>query len=132
MNSYLKQLLEWVNQNENIEEQELIQALFLLRAHYSLAGIVVICQRIFTLIGDDELPEFRDELNTLKIISRLQDSNKYPHFFSKTTDRNRHKPTPLRPYTGDSGICDLLLIQAGLSQNNESFNTVIMWFLEQI
>ena len=75
MNSYFKQLLEWIKQNENIEEQELIQALFLLRAHYSLAGIVVICQRIFTLIGDDELPEFRDELNTLKIISRLQDSD---------------------------------------------------------
>ncbi|WP_312051490.1 tyrosine-type recombinase/integrase [Acinetobacter schindleri] len=110
----------------------MIQALFLLRAHYSLAGIVVICQRIFTLIGDDELPEFRDELNTLKIISRLQDSEKYAHFFSETIDRNRHTPTPLRPYTGDSGICDLLLIQAGRSRNNESFDTVIIWFLEQI
>ena len=67
MKSYFKKLLECINQNENIEEKELIQALFLLRAHYSLAGIVVICQRIFTLIGDDELSEFRDELNTLKI-----------------------------------------------------------------
>lgn len=132
MKSYFKKLLECINQNENIEEKELIQALFLLRAHYSLAGIVVICQRIFTLIGDDELPEFRDELNTLKIISRLQDSEKYAHFFSETIDRNRHTPTPLRPYTGDSGICDLLLIQAGRSRNNESFDTVIIWFLEQI
>ena len=79
MKSYFKKLLECINQNENIEEKELIQALFLLRAHYSLAGIVVICQRIFTLIGDDELSEFRDELNTLKIISRLQDSEKYAH-----------------------------------------------------
>lgn len=131
MNEYLVQLLECINQNENIEEKELIQALFLLRAHYSLAGIVVICQRIFTLIGDDELPEFRDELNTLKIISRLQDSEKYAHFFSETIDRNNIL-TPLRPYTGDSGICDLLLIQAGISQNNESFNTVIRWFLDQI
>lgn len=49
MNIYFKQLIEWMKQHENIEEQELIQALFLLRAHYSLAGIVVICQRIFTL-----------------------------------------------------------------------------------
>ncbi len=57
MNIYLEQLLEWINQNEHIEEQKLIQALFLLRAHYSLAGIVIICQRIFTLIGDNELPE---------------------------------------------------------------------------
>ena len=57
MKSYFKKLLECINQNENIEEKELIQALFLLRAHYSLAGIVVICQRIFTLIGDDELSE---------------------------------------------------------------------------
>ena len=132
MNSYFKQLLEWIKQNENIEEQELIQALFLLRANYSLAGIVVICQRIFTLIGDDELPEFRDELNTLKIISRLQDSDQHSHFFSETTDRNKHKLTPLRPYTGDSGICDLLLIEAGRSQNNERFDTLIIWFLEQI
>lgn len=131
MNEYLVQLLECINQNENIEKEQLIQALFLLRAHYSLAGIVVICQRIFTLIGDDELSEFRDELNTLKIISRLQDSEKYSHFFSETTDRNNIL-TPLRPYTGDSGICDLLLIQAGISQNNESFNTVIRWFLDQI
>ncbi len=132
MNIYFKQLIEWMKQHENIEEQELIQALFLLRAHYSLAGIVVICQRIFTLIGDDELPEFRDELNTLKIISRLQNSDQHSHFFSETTDRNKHKLTPLRPYTGDSGICDLLLIQAGLSRNNERFDTVIIWFLEQI
>lgn len=131
MNEYLVQLLECINQNENIEKEQLIQALFLLRAHYSLAGIVVICQRIFTLIGDDELSEFRDELNTLKIISRLQDSEEYSHFFSETTDRNNIL-TPLRPYTGDSGICDLLLIQAGISQNNESFNTVIRWFLDQI
>lgn len=48
MNEYLVQLLECINQNENIEKEQLIQALFLLRAHYSLAGIVVICQRIFT------------------------------------------------------------------------------------
>jgi hypothetical protein len=88
MKSYFKKLLECINQNENIEEKELIQALFLLRAHYSLAGIVVICQRIFTLIGDDELPEFRDELNTLKIISRLQDSEKYAHFFSDIHPRH--------------------------------------------
>ncbi|MFB6331833.1 tyrosine-type recombinase/integrase [Acinetobacter variabilis] len=131
MNEYLVQLLECINQNENIEKEQLIQALFLLRAHYSLAGIVVICQRIFTLVGDDELPEFRDELNTLKIVSRLQDSEKYSHFFSETTDRNNIL-TPLRPYTGDSGICDLLLIQAGLSRNNENFDAVIIWFLEQI
>lgn len=132
MNIYFKQLIEWIKQNENIEEQELLQTLFLLRAHYSLAGIIVICQRIFTLIGDHELPEFRDELNTLKIISTLQYSDQYSHFFSETTDKNKHKLTPLRPYTGDSGICDLLLIQAGLSRNNESFDTVIIWFLEQI
>ncbi|WP_286716352.1 tyrosine-type recombinase/integrase [Acinetobacter sp. UBA2581] len=132
MNIYFKQLLEWMNQNASIEEQVLIQALFLLRVHYSLAGIVVICQRIFTLVGDDELPEFRDELNTLKIISTLQYSDQYSHFFSETIDRNRHTPTPLRPYTGDSGICDLLLIQAGRSRNNESFDKVIIWFLEQI
>ncbi|MFC6166260.1 tyrosine-type recombinase/integrase [Acinetobacter terrestris] len=132
MNSYLKQLLEWIKQNENIEEKELIQALFLLRAHYSLAGIVVICQRIFTLIEDDELPEFRSELNTLKIISTLQESDQHSHFFSETTDKNKHPHTPLRPFTGDSGICDLLLIQAGLSRNNEHFDSVIIWFLEQI
>jgi hypothetical protein len=94
MNIYFKQLIEWMKQHENIEEQELIQALFLLRAHYSLAGIVVICQRIFTLIGDDELPEFRDELNTLKIISRLQDSDQHSHFSQKqqieTNINSRH------------------------------------------
>ena len=69
MNIYFKQLIEWMKQHENIEEQELIQALFLLRAHYSLAGIVIICQRIFTLISDDELSIFHNELNTLKIIN---------------------------------------------------------------
>lgn len=132
MNIYFKQLLEWINQNENIEEQQLIQALFLLRAHYNLAGIVVICQRIFKLIEDDKLSTFNDELNTLKIISRLQSDEQYSHFFSETTDKNKHKLTPLRPFTGESGICDLLLIQAGLRKNHESFDKVITWFLEQI
>ncbi|MFV5467630.1 tyrosine-type recombinase/integrase [Acinetobacter towneri] len=132
MNIYFQQLLEWINQNTPIEEQKLLRALFLLRAHYSLAGIVVICQRIFTLIGDNELPKFRDELKTLEIISALEYSEEYSHFFSKTTDKNKHNPTPLRPFTGDSGICDLLLLKSGENHNNESFDTVIIWFLEQI
>ncbi|RJL69686.1 tyrosine-type recombinase/integrase [Acinetobacter radioresistens] len=132
MNIYFKQLLEWINQNTPIEEQKLLRALFLLRAHYSLAGIVVICQRIFTLIGDNELPTFRDELKTLEIISALEYSEEYSHFFSKTTDKNKHNPTPLRPFTGDSGICDLLLLKSGENHNNESFDAVIIWFLDQI
>lgn len=132
MNIYFKQLLEWINQNTPIEEQKLLRALFLLRAHYSLAGIVVICQRIFTLIGDNELPKFRDELKTLECISALEYSEEYSHFFSKTTDKNKHNPTPLRPFTGDSGICDLLLLKSGENHNNESFDTVIIWFLDQI
>jgi integrase len=132
MNIYFKQLLEWINQNEDVEEQQLIQALFSLRAHYNLAGIVVICQRIFTLISDDKLLEFRNELHILRIISKLQYSEQHSHFFSETTDKNKNKLTPLRPFTGESGICDLLLIQAGLRKNYESFNTVITWFLEQI
>ena len=41
MNIYFKQLLEWINQNSPIEEQKLLRALFLLRAHYSLAGIEI-------------------------------------------------------------------------------------------
>nr|WP_228203605.1 hypothetical protein [Acinetobacter sp. ACNIH1] len=90
MNIYFKQLLEWMNQNASIEEQVLIQALFLLRVHYSLAGIVVICQRIFTLVGDDELPEFRDELNTLKIISTLQGEFKHEvRQFEKSYDNQQ-------------------------------------------
>ncbi len=72
MNIYFKQLHRMDKPEYPIEEQKLLRALFLLRAHYSLAGIVVICQRTFTLIGDNELPKFRDELNTLEIISALQ------------------------------------------------------------
>ena len=132
MNIYFQQLKKWINQNTPIEEQKLLRALFLLRAHYSLAGIVVICQRIFTLIGDNELPKFRDELKTLEIIGALEYSEEYSHFFSKTTDKNKHNPTPLRPFTGDSGICDLLLLKSGENHNNESFDTVIIWFLDQI
>ena len=132
MKTHFEQLRDWMKLYENIEEEVLIQALFLLRAHYSLAGIVIICQRIFTLIGDKELPGFRDELNTLKIISTLKESPEHSHFFSGTIDRNRHTPTPLRPYTGDSGICDLLLIQAGRIESNERFDNLIIWFLEQI
>src|SRR5690606_12996055 len=132
MKTHFEQLRDWMKLYENIEEEVLIQALFLLRAHYSLAGIVIICQRIFTLIDDKELPGFRDELNTLKIISTLKESPEHSHFFSGTIDRNRHTPTPLRPYTGDSGICDLLLIQAGRIESNERFDNLIIWFLEQI
>lgn len=132
MNIYFKQLLDWLNQNEEIQEQQLIQALFLLRAHYNLAGIVIICHRIFTLIDEDKFPDFYNELKILKCISQLQDSGEYSHFFSETTDKNKHKLTPLRPFTGESGICDLLLIKAGLKKNHESFDTVITWFLEQI
>lgn len=131
MNNYFKQLLAWLRLHENIEENALIQALFLLRAHYNLAGIVVICQRIFTLIDAHDLAEFHDDLNILRIISTLEETPEHSHFFSATTDKNKHKLTPLRPFTGDSGICDLLLIQAGRRRNNENFDKLIIWFLKQ-
>ena len=119
MNKYLEELNKFVIQNTDIQENQLIDALFILRAHYDLAGIVIICQRINELIEISDLyqgSEFSSELETLRVISRLPYSEEYGHFFSETTNKNKHKLTPLRPYTGDSGICDLLLIETGLKK----------------
>lgn len=146
MNTAYQQLKGFVMQTSSVTEDQLLQTLFSLRAHYSLAGLIVICQRIIELVDKEnsdkanyiDFTEFSDELNTIRLISTLKhdqslkDCEKLSHFKSETINKNKHKPTPLRPFTGDSGICDLLLIQSELKEANTAFDKVLVWFLRQI
>ena len=115
MNSDYQLLKSFVMQTTDVTEDQLLQTLFSLRAHYSLAGLIVICQRIIELVDKEnsdkanyiDFTEFSDELNTIRLISTLdsdqalKDRKELSHFKFETTNKNKHKPTPLRPFTGD-------------------------------
>ena len=85
-------LAQIVQDRFGIDQAKLIDALFIIRAHYNLAGIVVVCQHLSDLI--DTFPKLRagtsfedldDRLSTLIKIARLNDAP--GHFIEETINK---------------------------------------------
>ncbi|TAN03313.1 MAG: hypothetical protein EPN36_13180 [Rhodanobacteraceae bacterium] len=106
-----------------ILDGELLDALFMIRAHYSLAAIVECCLRLTAL--RDAFPElaqepaFSDQTERFEVVRRVGELRGIdPHFVAGSAVRRRGgdgvdvdaEATPLRPYTGESGLCELLLL----------------------
>ena len=140
MNSYLSKLQAVMEARHAIGAEELRDALFRLRAHYNLAGIVVCCRRLVELVDRfawlqvapdiDGYPGF---LRVVRAIGGLDDAD--PHFLTAKTSRNRKNETPLRPFSGDSALCDLLLIEPGRDASEaqrELFSWAQAWFAAQV
>ncbi len=119
---------------------EVNDGLYLLRAHRNLAGIVLCCRRLTELIKDHDflkdspgLPRYDDRLRILRQIGELDGVD--PHFLAGSISHNRIKETPLRPYTGDSGLCDLLLLAPGHAATDEQrkdYAWLQAWFAWQV
>jgi|GEM_PF-616387 integrase len=131
-------LAQIVQDRFGIDQAKLIDALFIIRAHYNLAGIIVVCQHLSDLI--DTFPKLRagtsfedldDRLSTLIKIARLNDAP--GHFIEETINKNNRNETPLRPLTGESSLCDLFLIQHGSQEpkQNNLFEWILAWFTWQ-
>lgn len=137
-NKYFDELAKIVQERFGIDQDNLIDALFIIRAHYNLAGIVVVCQHLNELIetypnlrNDVFIKDLDDRLRTLNKIANLMEAP--GHFIEDTINKNQRNETPIRPYTGDSSLCDLLLIQPQSIENehNKLFEWVSAWLTWQ-
>lgn len=137
-NKHFDKLAELVQERFGIDQEQLIDALFIIRAHYNLAGIVLVCRRLndltethLELKNGTSFEDLNDRLSTLIKISQLDDAP--GHFLEETINKNKRNETPLRPSTGDSSLCDLLLIEHGNRDPEHSnlFEWVLAWFTWQ-
>lgn len=138
VNEHLAELARALEASQGIAFDDLLDALFMLRAHRSLAGIVSCCARLAALLDQfqeiEASPVFEDQdarLEVVRAIAGLKGLD--PHFYGAR--QNRFNETPLRPYTGDSGLCDLLLILEGsgsTSEHAEDFAFLQAWYAWQV
>jgi hypothetical protein len=115
-------------------------ALTMIRAPRSLAGIVACCRRLNELQEEHSflqsvpgIPEYRKRLDVLLKIASLETIDQ--HFQSGSATGKRSSETPLRPFTGDSGLCDLLLIQPeawASEQHRADFDWLLAWYAWQV
>lgn len=140
MNTHLSKLQEAMESRHGVSAEQLRDVLFLLRAHYNLAGIVMCCRRLVELLDHFSwleaalTPESHSTfLSVVRTIASLKDADS--HFLADTTRRNKNKETPLRPFSGDSALCDLLLIKPGHGTSetqNEVYSWAQAWFAAQV
>ncbi|WP_152551665.1 tyrosine-type recombinase/integrase [Polycyclovorans algicola] len=140
MNPHLERLNQLLAGRFGASEEDVLDVLFMLRAHWNLAAIVLCCRRLVELIDAypaiEMEPAFSDQgrrIDLIRQIAGLEDVD--PHFLDGHIQRNRQEATPLRPCTGDSGLCDLLLISAregATPQQQHDFECGQVWFTWQI
>lgn len=137
-NIYFDQLLGALSEQFGISEKELLEALFIIRAHYNLAAIVLVCQHIVKIlneyhdaVNDQVFDNIEHHLEVLKKIASIEDINE--HFLNNKIKKNKIDDTPLRPFTGESGLCDLLLIipKDPDVEHKQNFEWICTWFLQQ-
>lgn len=140
MNSHLPKLQAALESSHGIELAELRETLFRLRAHYNLAGIVVCCRRLVELVDRfpwlqvaPDIEGYPAFIQVVRALGGLDDAD--PHFLTAKTSRNRKNETPLRPFSGDSALCDLLLIEPGRDASEaqrELYSWAQAWFAAQV
>lgn len=140
MNPYLPTLQQALQSQKGVGAFDLDDVLFLLRAHYNLAGLVLCCRRLVELSTDFPWlrtalggPGFAGFLSSVRAIAELVDPD--PHFVSGRISANKDKQTPLRPFSGDSSLCDVLLIAAGDNVSGEQqsgYAWAQAWFAFQV
>ncbi|MDT0635909.1 hypothetical protein [Spectribacter hydrogenoxidans] len=114
--------------------KSLVSALYVLRAPKNLTAITVAAGEFLKRAEEysglqvaRELPDYRARLHTLSEIARLETDDA---ILKGTVIEGRQ--LPLRPYTGDSAICEALLIDsAGDSQQIQEFRQLGAWFIWQ-
>lgn len=133
MNVRLKQLRQMLNKGKGkpVTQGQLVDALRLISAHQSLEAIVTCTYRIFELerkfpnILNHQIDDLAPRLEILKRISELDFADE--HF--KTSHLPKDSPCPLMPQTGDSPICDLLLLNRHDGTLQEEYEQVLAWFV---
>ncbi|MHB1944264.1 MAG: hypothetical protein ACYCPE_03355 [Metallibacterium sp.] len=120
----------------DVSRERLVDALYVIRAPRNLVGIIPAMRqfrdwrRTYRPLGEcPELPGYPEALAVLDRIASLDETNKY--LSGRVTARHENVWTPLRPLTGDSVICELLLVRAGQGVDARDFERASAWLLWQ-
>lgn len=132
-NHYFNDLLQLLNQDgkNTVTHQELFKALYIISAHKSLRAIVTSLRRFFELADRDarvfsvKNVDLAKEFALLRRISELDTEIEHflvPHY-SKTKQVH-----PLYGCTGDSAICELMLVTSELPEHESDYEKLLLWF----
>lgn len=122
----------------DIDLEELIDALYILRVPRSLTAIIPICrefrdwrERFPALATLDGVARYRQRL---KLLDRIADLDAVSEVLTgEVLGRSRGSVlTPLRPYTGDSVIGELLLIRSRAEAYSRQFHHLCAWLIWQV
>jgi site-specific recombinase XerD len=120
----------------DVSQEKLVDALYTVRAPRHLVGIIPAMRQfrdwrgIYPALCEfPALPGYQESLRILDRIADLDTSDE--HLSGRTTKRFESVWTPLRPLTGDSVICELLLIRAGEGVDPGIFERASAWLLWQ-
>lgn len=137
MNQYFEELSQCLHERSGISRDELVAALYLVRAHRSLAGIQSICKRLVTHIHQRPAIVsnilFLDLAARIAVLEKISVAEGLPSRFVISKPSSPAE-TPLIPYTGDSGLCDLYLMEPedGDPEHKAEFETGIGWYAWQV
>jgi hypothetical protein len=121
--------------DHGVSREQLVSALYVLRAHRSLRGIGLAIQHFFRLAEKFKglkscsvIDGYDARLEVLRLVEEV--SRSIPEF-NATALKGRDLTTQLRPYCGDSAIADMLLVWhgGGSQDENKDFDTLVAWFI---
>ena len=120
----------------DVSRERLVDALYAIRAPRNLVGIIPAMRQfrdwrcIYGQLREcAELPGYQEALAVLDRIADLEVTDE--HLSGRVTARYESLWTPLRPLTGDSVICELLLVRAGPGVDARDFERASAWLLWQ-
>ena len=139
MNLHLSRLLDLVNARRAQEQggagtlsrRDLIDALRLIAAPYSLEGSALYCGRFVGMLDNnpaikpDKLGDISKQLAILREVAVAGAAE--AHFAQSHYPRD--SSTPLQPYTGDGPLCDVLMLEAGRGADQPDFEHITEWFV---
>lgn len=118
-------------------EDELLEALYVLRAPKHLVAIIPMCRAFrdsrATYPELNRLPELANYSRRLGILDCIADLEiDDDDLTGARTKRYKSQWTPLRPHTGDSVIGELLLTQANAEENHDAYGSLSAWLMWQV
>lgn len=132
MNEALKRLAKCLG--EDVSPDDLARALYAVRAPYCLTAIIPAARQFrdwrmkYPALG--ELPALPQYARCLDVLGRIADLEvDDDELTGRRLASRRDERTPLRPYSGDSCICELLLVSAGPGVDATDFEQASVWLL---
>ena len=126
---------------EGVTRRELLQALYVIRAPKNLVAIISMCrefQRAREAFSElEKAPSFglneQDYAYSLRVLDQIAELDIDDDYFSGRCLQNRKNQwTPMRPFTGDSVIAELLLVTTNVRENKQAFEKVSAWLIKQV